>query len=207
MGQDQSQQDTSRGEKLLFHTAFNRGIPVTVYLELDDMVALSQVSPKSRESVRDVIEKRGITIKRDSSDTDHSIADPKLWTVTLTYVGQNRIEFLKLLERDKGDLLGYINANTFIYPIRLTKLNEMEIEIEFTFACDAIDFIRKKEIDEDYIETKISDSIERLQDFSPYYYSLSVKDVKQEKPSKEGRRSKQKRSRRVQKQKKRRSHK
>lgn len=199
--------ETSRGEKLLFHTAFNRGIPVTGYLSRDDMMALSHVSQISRESVRDVLEKRGISLFH-TSETDPSLAEQKIWTVTLVYTGQNRTEFLNLLVRDKGDLLGYINANTFILDIRQTKLNKMEIEIELTFACDAIDFIIKKEIDEGYLANKITDSIERQQDYSPDYYSLFVKDVKHAKPSKEGRRSKQKRSRRVgQKQKKRRSHK
>jgi hypothetical protein len=202
MAQDQSHDDTSRGEKLLFHTAFNRGIPVTGFLGRDDMMALSNLSRISRDSVRDVLEKRGISIFH-TIEPVPSLADPKLWTVTLRYTGQDRTDFFNTLERDKYSLLEYINANTFIMYIRQTKLDE----IELTFACDAIDFIRKKEIDEGYIATKIRECIERQQDYSPDYYSLFVTDVKRARPNKEGRRSKQKRSRRVQKQKKRRSHK
>jgi hypothetical protein len=187
MGQDQSSEyATSRSDKLLFHTAFNRGIPVTGYLGRDDMMALSNVSRMSRQSVRDVLEKRGITLFH-TNETDPSLTEPKVWTVTLHYTGQDRTDFFNLLVRDKYSLLEYINANTFIMDIRQTTLDELEL----TFACDAVDF-RKKEVDEDYLATKIRDSIERQQDYSPDYYSLFVKDVKHAKPNKEGRRSKQK---------------
>jgi hypothetical protein len=193
MGQDQSSEyatrSDSRSDKLLFHTAFNRGIPVTGYLGRDDMMALSNVSRMSRQSVRNVLEKRGITLFH-TNETDPSLTEPKVWTVTLHYTGQDRTDFFNILVRDKYSLLEYINANTFIMDIRQTTLDELEL----TFACDAVDF-RKKEVDEDYLATKIRDSIERQQDYSPDYYSLFVKDVTHVthvKPNKEGRRSKQK---------------
>lgn len=187
MWQEQSGYVPSRADKLFFHTAFNRGIPITGYLDRDDMMALSNVSRTSRASMRHVLEKRGITLYHANfRESDFYFPNSKLWKVTLHYKGQETTDFLKMVVRDRDDILGYINGKTFVTDIIQTEFDEFQIK----FACEPIDST-KKEIDNAYLVIKIRDSIERLQDHSEAYYNLSVKEIEYDE-TKLGRRSKRK---------------
>ncbi len=182
----------SRMEKLLFHTAFNRGMPITEFLERDESAALSNVSRTASASMRHVLEKRGIKLFYTSfRESDFYFPNSKLWTVTFQYTGQDKTAFFNMLVEDRESLMEYINANTFVTYIIQTKPDEFEL----TFVCETLDR-KKNKIDEQYIYNKISDMCITIYDTSGGVYDgFFVKHVRPEDDeSKMGRRSKRNKS-------------
>lgn len=188
-----AQKESSRLDKLLFHTAFDRGIPITGFLDRAESTALSNVSKTASSSMRHVLEKRGIRLFHASfRESDFYFPNAKIWTVTFQYTGQEKTAFFNMVVKDRDSLTEYINANTFVTYIIQTKPDELEL----TFACAPLDR-RRNEIDEQYIYNKISDMCVTIYDTSEGAYDgFFVKHVRPEyDESKLGRRSRKSKNR------------
>lgn len=194
MGQNESSEKVpSRADKLLFHTAFDRGIPITGFLDRAESVALSNVSKTASASMRHVLEKRGINLFHTSfRKSDFYFPNSKIWTVTFQYTGQDKTAFFNMLVKDRDSLTEYINANTFVTYIIQTKPDEFEL----TLACEPLDR-RNIEIDEQYIYNKMNDMCVSIYDTSHGVYDgFFVKHVRPEHDeSKLGRRSRKSKNR------------
>lgn len=181
MGTNQSKTDsldpfnTERARKYQQDTAFN--FEMTDFLTAKDIHALSAVNRKSYSSMNDVIDNKKRRIKmlfQDPYPYPLDLSKDSVWTVTLGPLKYTD-EFLKILVRDRDELLEYINAKTYLTHIEYIGIRVEEIKI--TFVCE-----KKANINKDYIAEKIGESISRQSEHSDgkYYENLVVKEVKLE---------------------------
>ena len=168
--------NTERARKFQQDKAFN--FEMTDFLTAKEIHALSAVNLKSYSSMNDVIDnkkRRTETLFHDPYPYPLDLSKESVWTVTLGPLKYTD-EFLKMLVRNCGELLEYINAKTYLTHIEYIGIRVEEIK--FTFVCE-----KKANINEDYIAIELTRSIGRQADtesYGKYYENLLVKEVKLE---------------------------